>query len=281
MKRWGQHIFLIFLFYLGLSPGLLLACNYVVFYEKGAIDWTKGIVEAWAKGCAGNHPDQGARTGAPPTEEAVTRARENLKQIIMEMRIDSKSLLKDHVARSKALAQEVHGFLKQAPVVDPGDMPEGAVTAVVSIKVTGAFSQIVLPKSIRTIRPVQQPNNLHRKGEPVHTGLILDCRGLEIKPALVLRVVDEDGNEIYGPAYVSRAYAIRQGMARYLTVLEGPPPQTYVGKRPLAIKGLKAAGPGHSDIVISNADAENIRGTPSNLSLLQKCRVLVVLDKNP
>jgi len=38
----------------------------------------------------------------------------------------------------------------------------------------------------------------------VFSGLIIDCRGLHVKPALAPKIVDEEGREIYGSAYVTR-----------------------------------------------------------------------------
>jgi len=106
----------------------------------------------------------------------------------------------------------------------------------------------------------------------------VDTRGFQVKPAMSPKVVDEDGNEVYGSSYVSRDYAINQGMAGYAKDLASAQTNDRVTNNPLTVKGIKTADTGDSDIVISNADAASIKGSADNLTFLQKCRVMVVLD---
>jgi len=46
----------------------------------------------------------------------------------------------------------------------------------------------------------------------------------------------------------------------------------------LIVKGIGTSRTGRTDIVISNADAAKIKSAASNLSLLQKCKVVIVAD---
>jgi len=93
-----------------------------------------------------------------------------------------------------------------------------------------------------------------------------------------LKIVDEDGNEVYGSSYVSRDYAINQGMAGYAKDITAAQTNDRVTNNPLTVKGVRTADTGDSDIIISNADAARIKGAAENLEFLQKCRVMVVLD---
>ncbi|NQU03020.1 MAG: hypothetical protein HQ589_02595 [Syntrophaceae bacterium] len=51
-----------------------------------------------------------------------------------------------------------------------------------------------------------------------------------------------------------------------------------VTDNPLTVKGLRTDGPGKSNIVVSNADAEQIRASHGSGEFLKKCRVMIVLD---
>jgi hypothetical protein len=51
-----------------------------------------------------------------------------------------------------------------------------------------------------------------------------------------------------------------------------------VTANPLIIKAVKAEGPNHTDVVISNADATNLHSMEENLNFLKKCRVMFVVD---
>ena len=51
-----------------------------------------------------------------------------------------------------------------------------------------------------------------------------------------------------------------------------------VGPKPLIVKGLRTVKARSSDIIISNADAQQIRASAENMTFMKKCRVMVVLD---
>ncbi|MBN2123081.1 MAG: hypothetical protein JW821_02205, partial [Deltaproteobacteria bacterium] len=110
------------------------------------------------------------------------------------------------------------------------------------------------------------------------TGFVVDCRGIEVKPALVPRIMDENGNVVYGSAYVSRDHAVKEGMVGYVQEIEAMGDHFRSGATPLVVKGIRTADAGATDIVISNADGARIRGSASNLELLQRCRVTILLD---
>lgn len=112
----------------------------------------------------------------------------------------------------------------------------------------------------------------------VYTGLVLDARGIQARPAMSPKVVDENGQEVYGSMQVDREFAVQQGMSGYARDLTAAQSNSRVTNNPVTIKGLKSVGPGRSNIVISNADAQMIRAAAENLVFLKKCRVMVVLD---
>jgi len=141
-------------------------------------------------------------------------------------------------------------------------------------KLNGSFADLVLPKSIMTIKSVEQAPGK----EQSFTGLIIDCRGIPLNPALVPKVVDEDGQIVYGTAYVSRDHALEEGMAAYARGLAKARDNPRVGAKPLIVKGLRTVKARLSDIVISNADAGKIKGVGSNIRFLHRGRVLFVME---
>jgi len=111
-----------------------------------------------------------------------------------------------------------------------------------------------------------------------YTGLIVDARGLGARPALAPRILNEKGEEVYGSSYVSREWAIKWGMAGYEKDVDAATANDRVTDQPLIAKGLRAEGPNRADIVISDQDAEKLHSMKENLSFLEKCRVIIVLD---
>jgi hypothetical protein len=92
------------------------------------------------------------------------------------------------------------------------------------------------------------------------------------------KVLDETGKEVYGSAYVSREFAVQQGMSGYARDLTAAQSNPRVTNNPLTVKGIRTEGSGRSDIVVSNGDASRLRGVSENLSFLKKCRVMIVVD---
>ena len=278
MKRWIKCI-LFFFFLCSLpSPPLLFAGNFVETFENGKVDWSNRIIEAVGVGRPPRNPINIAQARAIAKKAAVTEAQQNLVKTLSKVRIDSKTLVKDFVAQSSPVHTEFQGFIQHPRVVNLSYLADGAVEATVAIKLTGPFADMLLPKSIREIHPVKQPTPSSNQKGKAWTGLVLDCTGLKISPALVPRILDEDGTEVYGPRYVNRKYAVLKGMAGYISDLEAAPKNPRVGNRPVTMKAIRTAKSGPSDIVISNSDADTIRRDPKNLRFLQECRVMIVLD---
>jgi hypothetical protein len=93
-------------------------------------------------------------------------------------------------------------------------------------------------------------------------------------------LVDENNEEVYGAAFVSREFAVQQGMCGYARFTETARDvnSRRVGQRPLIIKGLRRSSRGPCDIVISNSDAAKIRSASAHLAFLKQCRVVVLSD---
>jgi hypothetical protein len=110
----------------------------------------------------------------------------------------------------------------------------------------------------------------------VYTGIV--ARGIQARPAMSLRIFDQDGKEIYGSANVDREFAVQQGMSGYARSLTAAQSNERVTANPVTVKALKTTGPGKSDVVISNADAQQIRAAAEDAAFMKQCRVMIVLD---
>lgn len=114
--------------------------------------------------------------------------------------------------------------------------------------------------------------------EPFTTGLIIDATGLGLRPALIPRLLDEDGNEIYASKIVQRQIAVTQGIVGYSKDLVAASRQKRVTNKPLIIKGLQAAGPQKTDIIVSRVDVQKLQEADLRSSFLQQARVVIVYD---
>jgi hypothetical protein len=178
---------------------------------------------------------------------------------------------------SDVIRTQVSGFVQGATVMDKKYMSDGSVEVTVGMKLTGALADALLPKTLPG-QPAGLGGAPGTAGGQVYTGLIVDARGLGIKPAMAPKVMNEDGKEVYGSAWINRDWAVREGMVGYLKDPAQAQSNPRVTDKPLMVKAIKASGDARVDMVISNADAGMIHGASQNLSFLEKCRVIILVD---
>ena len=258
--------------------------------NKGNVNWSAGYIEAVGIGA----PPANA-IGKPQARPLALRAAEldakrNLLEITKGMRIDSTTVVKDYTVESDIINSQVEGFIKGAQVVNRDYMSDGTVEVTVRMPIFGDFSQVIVPKILErkadATPPVVAPPAVppappaapSAPTGPIYTGLVVDARGIQTRPAMAPKILDENGQEVYGSMNVDREYAVQQGMSGYARDLTAAQSNSRVTNNPLTVKGVKTQGPGRSDVVISNADAAAIRSAADNLTFIKKCRVMIVLD---
>ena len=109
------------------------------------------------------------------------------------------------------------------------------------------------------------------------TGLIIDCTGLGIRPAMSPQILDQNGGIVYGPSNYTREYAVKNGVAGYAKGLDAGKADDRVKGNPLGIKAVAVSGSNNVDVVIGNSDIMRIRSANSSYGILKDCRVLIVL----
>jgi hypothetical protein len=164
-------------------------------------------------------------------------------------------------------------------------MSDGSVEVLLQMNLRGGFAQLVLPEEIHQIESIKQI----KRGEnttagstnsvsEAYTGLLVDATNIELEPALVFKILDENLEEVFGPAFVSREFAVQQGMAGYYNDIEFAKSDPRVSDKPLTVKALRTDYPSRSNIVISNADAAKLKSASQHLQFLKESRVVILLS---
>jgi hypothetical protein len=198
----------------------------------------------------------------------------NLLEAIKGVRVDSTTTVENFMVTSDVIRTEVSGIIQGATVMDKKYMSDGSVEVTVGMKLTGALADTLLPKGAAPSTPGIAPGATGQ----LYTGLVVDARGLGVRPALAPKILNEDGKEVYGSAWISRDYAVREGMVGYLKDPAAAQTNPRVADKPLMVKAIKTSGDARVDTVISNADAAAIQSASQNLSMLEKCRVIILVD---
>ena len=110
------------------------------------------------------------------------------------------------------------------------------------------------------------------------TGIIIDGKGLGLRPAMSPRIVNQSGSVVYGPGQYSRDYAASNGVVGYAKSIEQAKADPRVQGNPLVIRGSSVSGSSAADLVVSNVDAGKIARADGSAGLLGNCRVMFVLD---
>lgn len=251
--------------------------------DKGIINYEDGYVETVG---VGSPPERLlGRPNARPMALRAARmdAYRNLLEIVKGVRVDSSTVVRDFMTESDEIRSSVEGVIRNFNVVNQDYLSDGTVEVTVRMSLGGRLAQTVLPKAPEPAppsaapAPAPAPAPAASIGDAI-TGLVIDARGLAARPAMSPKIVDENGGEVYGSMKVDRQYAIQQGMTGYARDLTAAQSNPRVTSNPLSVKGIRADGPGKCDIVLSNADAAKVRASAENMSYLQKCRVMIVLD---
>jgi hypothetical protein len=256
--------------------------------ETGTIDWARGVVQA--KGTSA--PLKKEAENAPPNSpKALSAARNNarlkLLETVKQIKIDSKMSVGVLAQKNKTIMAQIKTMVYDAQELENlrKYMSDGSVEVLLQMKIYGGFSQLILPKEIRHIETVKQikpdTNSAADKSNPAsktHNGLLVDARKIEIEPTLILKILDENLEQVFGPAYVSREFAVQRGMAAYYTDLHSAEADPRVANFPLIVKALRTDWPNRNNIIISNTDASKLKSASDHLQFLKEARVVILLS---
>jgi hypothetical protein len=262
----------------------------IEFKENGAIDWTAGVVEAKGTGV----PATFTYDSKPQTHqqhiiaEATSKAHHNLLETIVNLRINSYSRVIDIVETYPSIMAQLRDMVQKAPEIEKlrQYQYDGTVEVWSRMKLNGGFSQLILPPGIRHIESIKQVLTRNKsakiqnrsRSSPIYSGMIVDARGMRAVPVLAPRILDENLEEVFGPAYVSREFAVQKGVTRYTTDIWQAKFDQRVTGNPLIVKALKVLWPGRCEFIISNSDANKLKSASEHLKFLKECKVIIVLD---
>lgn len=109
-----------------------------------------------------------------------------------------------------------------------------------------------------------------------YTGLIIDGRKLNLRPALIPKVLNERGELVYSQANLEQKELVRMGLVGYAKDVDAAVKNQRVTADPIIVQGLRATGEKMTDVVISNRDAQLVLTTAPYTGYLKNGRVMIV-----
>lgn len=271
--------------------------------ESASVDWSRQVILA-----SGNSSSLPVNSDASQRIAALERAKaaaiENLFKAVQELTLDSRSKVSDAVKDKSLTVSQLRQIVRKFTIIDTRSMSDMSVEVDVELPIIGNLLPLILPHNsgrgeLRVssdplcplcLQPWPEakkvPQNVHlivpaeglttNKGTP-YTGLIIDVRGLEFKPALNPKVLNAANEEVYGTDYIDPKIAFDAGIVIYKDNLNKALRDERIGKEPLIIRGVQVSGPLNSDIIISNNDAVLIHAAAKKQNFLKECKVIILI----
>jgi hypothetical protein len=245
------------------------------------VDWTAGIVTASGIGFPPADALNNTQARLLAKRAALSVAYRNLLEAFKAIRVDSVTTVKNHVISSDEIQVKVQGMVEDAKIIKERELEKGGYEVTLQMPLTGRVSETFAPKDAPAARRLAMeapPTSRPKAGGP-YTGLVVDARGMEVRPALVPRILNEDGQEAYSQSYVLAKYRQTQGITAYVSDPVQAKSHAKVTDNPLMVKALRPAENSQTDLVISNAAAQTIHGVKDHFGFLEKAQVLVIIDR--
>ena len=272
-----------FIFSIAFVLGGISAQGVVTQLDKGSINYSEQSITAIGIGFVPTNAVNAGQARRMALRIAKQDAMRQLIEIVNGGTLTSETTMSGAMV-DDVINTKVQGFIRGArPVGQPKYLSDTSVEMEYSVPMSG-ISDIVLPpvtvpattQATNNNQPAAAANNTTQAGGV--TGIIIDARGLKARPAMAPRILDQNGNAIYGPGKYSRQYAVKNGVAGYSKTLEtAQQDQRDVGN-PMVVKRVRTSGTNRTDITISNADVSKIDMANRNYKVLNDCRVLILID---
>lgn len=244
--------------------------NVVQTVGHGKIDWTDKTITARGSGAPSKKAKSPAAARLGAERAAKLDAYRNILETIKGVKVNSQSKGGDIMSAADVKTQ-VEGILRGAQVIDTVYYSDLSVDVVLRMPMDGALTEALVPKPAKK---VQVPST----GNAKNTGLVINAKGLKLEPAIAPRVVDEKGKAVYGISFVTEKAVLEGGIVGYANDLAAAKQHDRVKDNPLVLRAVDTPKKNKSDVVISNADADKLRDSGSNLSYLANGKVLIVVD---
>ena len=262
--------------------GIAFSQGVVTQLENGSVDYSAQAINAIGIGFVPTNAVNAGQARRMALRIAKQDALRQLIEIVNGVTLTSETTMSGAMV-DDVINTKVRGFIRGARQVgQPKYLSDTSVEVEFTVPMTG-ISDIILPPVTVAAVPANNTGGVGTTAAPTATaggvsGLIIDARGLKARPAMAPRILDQNGNAIYGPGKYDRKYAVSNGVAGYSKTLEAAQKDPRVTGNPLVIKGVAISGTNRTDIVVSNSDVSRIDVADRNGNILKDCRVLILLD---
>ena len=279
----------------------LLFSTVGAFAADGSVDWERGVITAKGYGVPNTekfrNPVQ-ARLSA--REAAKASAYAELLATLQGINVEATTTVENLMLENQTINTSVQGLVRNAQIVDQY-WEEGAYCVVMQMPMYGSKSvaTAVLPRTtVKEPIPAPVPNVQPSPPTTItttttttttipsvpstkpsssgayggYTGVIIDCRGMNLNPVMSPVIRNDQGSPIYGYKNLNPDLIIEIGMASYASDMRSAAAQR-AGSNPLVFKAVRLEE--HNAYpVLTTADANRLLIENNASGFLEKLNVV-------
>ena len=258
----------------------------IVFAEESAvgINWEKGVIRAsgLAAGKASTK-NKGLRR-AQAKQAAKMVAQRNLAESVEGVQVTSDASARDLELEYDIIKTSVNATIKGMTEISTQYFNDETCEVVLEMPLFGSSRSLAksvflpfreeqkedFPKPSVTVNIMNEPTASRQK----YTGLIIDCRGMNLNPVMSPVIKNADGQAIYGHKNLDYDKIIERGMVSYVNS-DNSEAKSRAGNNPLLIKAVALEG-NNANPVVSVSDADNILQANQYGKFLDNCAVVFI-----
>ena len=262
-----------------LTALLFVLATAAVFAAEGTTDWGNGVIRVTGSGVGKekykNNPGQYRLTAQ---QAARMDAQRKLAEYVSGVQVTANSSMHDLALEDDRVSTMLKSVvLKNAiDVGAPQFFDDGVCTITMELHMYGGNNSVAAAAFIpfKDDPKVAFPKPVNSTVvNQTYTGLVIDCRGMNINPVMSPVIKNADGTKIYGHQNLDIDKIIAKGMAAYSSDAYDQISQQRAGSNPLVIKAVRLDDI-NANPVISVADADKVLAANSQSKFLDNCAVV-------
>ena len=260
--------------------------------DNGAMNYSNGFVVATGIGAISPLAQNPGMARATAVRAAKVDAMRNLLEAVMAITVSSETTVRGAAIENDVVKTSVEGMVRGARMRDiDGDgrgsnsdiryLSDTSIEIEMEVHMSG-ISEVILPPAGYAPAPVAggapAPAAPSAPRPGTVTGLIVDARGLGLRPAMSPKIVDQNGGVVYGAGNFTREFAVKFGVAGYSKNLEQAQQDPRVVGNPMVVKGVGVQGANKADLVLATGDVSRVNSADSSGKFLSNCKVMILID---
>jgi len=204
-------------------------------------------------------------------ERSKGKALANAINVINTIQVDSEKKISDLIKSDPVVRKNIYEVLEKNSTYRDVTSNYLASSCKFEIK-TGHLIEAINYSFPKDNFPIQDNIEI----STLYSSIIIDVRGLSIKPMLIPAIINESGLEVYNKNFINPDDAIKHNVVSYVYTEKDAIKHKKAGKNPLFCVALKNM---NGNPVISDSDIKKMFSHKKNIEYLKKCRVIFIIDR--